>query len=86
MIKGQNKFTFEDLKKYSLYLYEMIGYEDFREKIKEILHELREKYPNVDNLEKEIFEYFDEHSKKAAKKTLQEMKHDISMEEQLSIS
>ncbi|WP_129408010.1 hypothetical protein [Marinitoga lauensis] len=63
MIKGQNIFTFKDLKKYSLYLYEMIGYENFRIKIKEILNELKNKYSNVDRLEKEIFDYFDKHSK-----------------------
>ncbi|WGS64682.1 hypothetical protein [Marinitoga aeolica] len=63
MIKGQSAFTFEDLKKYSLYLYEMIGYEDFRAKIKEILNELKRKYQNIDKLEKEILGYFDKYSK-----------------------
>ncbi|GAB6189367.1 hypothetical protein JCM30566_11060 [Marinitoga arctica] len=64
MIKGQNKFTFEDLKNYSLYLYEMIGYNDFKFKIKEILRELSRISNNVNKLEKEIFEYFDKYSKK----------------------
>ncbi|KLO24681.1 hypothetical protein [Marinitoga sp. 1155] len=62
MIKGQNKLKFEDLKKYSIYIYEMIGYEDFKSKVKKILSELKSKY-DVTILEKDIFDYFDEHSK-----------------------
>ncbi|MCD4722529.1 MAG: hypothetical protein K8S13_22135 [Desulfobacula sp.] len=42
---------------------------------------------NVEKLKKVcVLSQFDEHSQKATKKTLQEMKHDISMEEQLSLS
>lgn len=63
MIKGQNVFKFEDLKKYSLYLFEMIGYDDFRAKIKEILKELKEKYDNSEYLEEELEKYFNKYSK-----------------------
>ena len=42
---------------------------------------------NVEKLKKVcVSSHFDEHSKKASKKTFQEMKHDISMEEQLALS
>ncbi|MBM7559967.1 hypothetical protein [Marinitoga litoralis] len=63
MIKGQNVFKFEYLKKYSLYLFEMIGYDDFRAKIKEILKELKEKYDNSEYLEEELEKYFNKYSK-----------------------
>lgn len=49
--------------------------------------EMQELENNVEKLKKVcISSHFDEHSKKAAKKTLQERKHDISMEEQLELS
>lgn len=39
---------------------------------------------NIEKLRKVcVSRHFDEHSQKAAKKTLQEMKHDITMKEQL---
>ncbi len=42
---------------------------------------------NVEKLKKVcVSSQFDEHSKKDTKKTLQEMKHDITMEEQLEFS
>ena len=42
---------------------------------------------NVEKLKKVCASsHFDAHSKKATKKTLQEMKHDISMREQLKLS
>ena len=44
-------------------------------------HELED---NIKKLRKAcVISHFDEHSNKASKKTLQEMKHDISMKEQL---
>jgi len=48
--------------------------------------EMQELENNVEKLKKVcVSSHFDEHSKKAIKKTLQEMKHDISMEEQLAL-
>ena len=39
---------------------------------------------NLDKLKKAcVISHYDEHSKKATKKTVQEMRHDISMQEQL---
>ena len=49
--------------------------------------EMQELENNVEKLKKVcVASHLDEHSKKVIKKTFQEMKHDISMEEQLSIS
>jgi len=42
---------------------------------------------NLEKLKKVcIISHYDEHSKKATKKTLQEKKHDITMKEQLKLS
>jgi len=42
---------------------------------------------NLEKLKKVcVISHYDEHSKKATKKTLQEKKHDITMEEQLKLS
>jgi len=42
---------------------------------------------NIEKLKKVcVLSHFDEHSKKTTKKTLQERKHDISMEEQLTLN
>ncbi|NUU98527.1 hypothetical protein [Marinitoga sp. 1138] len=60
MIKGQSNFKFNDLKKYSYYLYEMIGYDDYISKIYEILEELKEFYPkeSIENLKKELISFY----------------------------
>ena len=42
---------------------------------------------NVEKLKKVcVMSHFDRHTRKAAQKTVQEMKHDITMQEQLSVN
>ncbi len=78
MFVNQDKFTFEDLKLSSNYLYEMFGYEDMNEKYQLIFDELKEKYPlnDVVELEIEINSYLKEYAKGSSKNRFKDYQMD----------
>jgi hypothetical protein len=65
MFINQEELKIEDLKKLSNYLYYMIGYQDMKEYLKDILKEVEEKYTdqNTERLKEELLSFMDKWNK-----------------------